>query len=342
MNDIHGGNINKLVIKLDLKEMPEVKYDFSVNLNPLGPPEQLIDLMSNCNYDWQNYPDSTCAKAVDSLAKAHDIIPETLTVGNGATELFALILTAFNIKTADYLSPCYSGYKEACVKTRVKSYSIKNLEEVKSDAVFIGYPNNPTGHLIDKKIIFKTVCQNSKRLFIADESFMDFVIDSESKTFINSEIPDNLIIVKSSTKMFNIAGIRLGMAVSNKNNIEKINQYRLPWSVNAIAQKVAIILYEDKDFIKETKTKTKKLREELSSKLSKINGITIYPSDTNFLLFKFEDTDLQKKLLLKGIFIRSCEEIEGLMKGYFRIAVKNKLENCELIKAIESTKGSKK
>jgi histidinol-phosphate/aromatic aminotransferase/cobyric acid decarboxylase-like protein len=340
MNDIHGGNINKLAVKLELENVPEIQYDFSVNLNPLGPPKQLIDLMNKNCFDWQNYPDTTCSKAVSSLANAHNIKSELVTVGNGATELFATILTAFNIKTADYLSPCYSGYKEACEKTRVKSHSIKKLDEIKSEAVFIGYPNNPTGHLIDKKIIFKTVCQNSKRLFIADESFMDFVVDSENKTFINSEIPDNLIIVKSLTKMFNIAGIRLGMAVSNKENIDNINQYRLPWSVNAIAQKIATVLYEDKSYVKETKTKTKELREELSAKLSKIQNITIYPSETNFIFFKYKDTDLQKKLLLKGVFIRSCEDIEGLKPGYYRVAVKTQEENKELIKAITASKNT--
>ena len=338
MKDIHGGNINKLAAKLGLEQMPEIKHDFSVNLNPLGSPEKLIKLMFNCNFDWQNYPDPLCTDAVKSLAKAHRLDPETVTVGNGATELFALILTAFNIKTADYLSPCYSGYKEVCEKSRVKYFSIKNLNEINSEAVFIGYPNNPTGHLFDKESLLKAIYKNAETLFIIDESFMDFVVDSESRTFINSKIHKNLIVVKSLTKMFNIAGIRLGMAMSSRENIKNIDLYKLPWSVNGIAQAVATILYEDKSYIKETKTKTKELREKLSSELSKIKGIEVFPSETNFILFKSVDLFLQKELLQNGIFIRSCENIEVLEKGYFRIAVKTQEENYKLIKAIKDTK----
>jgi histidinol-phosphate/aromatic aminotransferase/cobyric acid decarboxylase-like protein len=335
MNDIHGGNIRRVAEKLQLKNIPEIKYDFSVNLNPLGPPVNLSDLMENCKFDWEDYPDPLCVDAVKHLAVAHKLSPKNLTVGNGATELFATILTAFNIKTADYLSPCYSGYKEACEKTRVNSHSIKTLEEMKSDAVFIGYPNNPTGSLISKEQILKAVSKNTKRLFIVDESFMDFVVNSDKMTFIETDLPENLIVVKSLTKMFNIAGIRLGMAVGREKNIEKINKYRLPWSVNAFAQKVATVLYLDSSHVEKTKLKVKQLRENIIQQLIKIENIEVFQSEANFIFFKSDDKELQDKLLLKGIFIRSCENIEGLEKGSYRVAVKTQHENNELIKALQ-------
>ena len=340
MSDIHGGNLNKLAKKIGLKDVPPIKYDFSVNLNPLGPSKQLIDLMNNCNFDWQSYPDISCTKAISSLAEAHNIKPDSLTVGNGATELFALILTGFNIKNADYLSPCYSGYKEVCKKMRVNYNSIKSLDDVKSEVVFIGYPNNPTGHLINKDMLLNAITQNNKTLFVVDESFMDFVINSEKYTFINRKIPENLIIVKSLTKMFNIAGIRLGMACSTKENIERINQYKLPWSVNSIAQSATGILYSDNNYIKETKRVTKQLRDRLSAELSKVPGIIVFNSETNFIFFKSKNIYLQKELIRKGIFIRSCEDIECLEKGYYRIAVRKINENNELIKNIELLNGN--
>ena len=336
MIDIHGGNIVKLAKELGLKSIPKIKYDFSVNLNPLGPPSALLQLIQNQKIDWQSYPDIACTEAVKPLAEAHKINPESLTVGNGATDLFAVILTAFDIKNAAYLSPCYSGYKEVCEKTRTKFRSITNLNDINSDAVFIGYPNNPTGQLIDKKTLATVIREKSAKLFIIDESFMDFVIDSESRTFIFDTFPGNLIVVKSLTKMFNIAGIRLGMAVSTKENISKINLFRLPWSVNAFAQKAASVLYSNKDYVMNTKTEVKKLRENMTAKLSTIKNITLIPSEANFLLIKTNDTDLQKKLLLRGIFVRTCENIEGLEKGYYRFAIKNKEANTFLLNAIES------
>lgn len=336
MIDIHGGNIAALAKELGLKSIPKIKYDFSVNLNPLGPPPALLQLIQNQKIDWQSYPDIACAEAIKSLAEAHKISPESLTVGNGATDLFAVILTAFNIKNATYLSPCYSGYKEVCEKTRTKFKCITNLNDINSDAVFIGYPNNPTGQLIDRKILSTVIREKSEKLFIIDESFMDFVIDSKSRTFILDEFHSNLIIVKSLTKMFNIAGIRLGIAVSTKENISKINLFKLPWSVNAFAQKAASILYSNKDYVSNTKTEVKKLREDMTAKLSTIKNITLISSEVNFLLIKTKDTDLQKKLLLKGIFVRSCENIEGLEKGYYRFAIKNKKANTFLLNTIKS------
>ena len=335
MKDIHGGNVSKLYKKLGLSHIPEIQYDFSVNLNPLGPPASLSNLMNSMrNIDWQNYPDTACLEPAKNLAEAHKIKPEFVTLGNGATELFSIILNAFNIKSADYLSPCYSGYKEVCKKTRVDCFPIKNLDEINSDAVFIGYPNNPTGDLINRHNLLNLVHSNKTKLFIVDESFMDFVIDSESRTLISLNIPKNLIVVKSLTKIFNIAGIRLGIAVSKNKNIEKMNQFRLPWSVNAIAQKAATILYSDKHFIEKTQTEIRKLREELSERLSTIRGIKIFPSMTNFILFQSDNFELQQKLLSKKIFIRSCENIEGLGPGYYRIAVKNKDTNDILADAI--------
>ena len=338
MDDIHGGNIKKLSEVLELNKIPQIKYDFSVNLNLLGPPPKLSALMNEKCFDWNNYPDPSCIKPVKCLADAHNISQELVTIGNGATEIFSIILTAFDIKSADYYSPCYSGYREVCEKTRVKCFSVKKLNDLKSDAVFIGYPNNPTGHLINKKNLLDLVYSNEKKLFIIDESFIDFVFDSEKKTFIGLSIPENLIVVKSLTKMFNIAGLRLGMAVSIKDNIDKINKFRLPWSVNAIAQEAATVLYSDKGYINSTKTENKKSREKLFTDLSALKGFEVFPSETNFILFKSDNLELQKRLLEKGIFIRSCRNIDGLGQGYYRIAVKNREANDILVNAIKSIK----
>lgn len=336
MTDIHGGDITKLTKQLGLQSIPKIKYDFSVNLNPLGPPSALLQLIRNQEIDWQNYPDTACTEAVKNLAEAHKVNPESLTVGNGATELFAVILTAFNIKNAAYLSPCYSGYREVCEKTRTKFRSITNFNHINSDALFIGYPNNPTGQLIEKKILSTVIQKNPKKLFIIDESFMDFVTNSEAKSFIVDDIPKNLIIVKSLTKIFNIAGIRLGMAAGTKDNISKINLFKLPWSVNAFAQKVASVLYSDKNYIKKTKAQVKKIRENMTTEILKIKNFIPMPSEANFLLIKTKEIDLQKKLLLNGIFIRSCENIEGLGKGYYRIAIKDEEASNFLLNTIKA------
>ncbi len=334
MKDLHGGNINAVMngFGFTINDIPKTIYDFSVNLNPLGPSPAVLEYMLTNDCSWAKYPETYSKTAARSLAKAHNILPENIIIGNGATELFGLILQAFKIKKAASLSPTYSGYNEACSANRVKHISISNLNSYLSDAVFIGFPNNPTGHFPNKAEINSNIIKNPSTLFIIDESFIDFTFSSES--YINRDIPKNVIIVKSLTKIFSIAGLRLGFAVSTADNIKRIQASQLPWSVNSIAQNIASFLYNDVEYISKTKTKTKELRIKFTADLNKISGIQTFPSETNFILIKSDRTNLQKELLQKGFFIRSCRNIKELDKTYYRLAVKSKKENELLVKAL--------
>ena len=270
------------------------------------------------------------------MAIAHNVKSENLVVGNGATELFGQILQAFDIKEAASLIPCYSGYKETCESKKIRHILIADLDSNLPQAVFIGYPNNPTGHFPIKETIDRAISKNPATLFIIDESFIDFSI--KSKTYINKNISKNVIVVKSLTKFFSIAGLRLGIATGCVENIKKIKSCQLPWSVNSIAQNIAPMLYADKEYLSISKAKTKELRDELMLKLNRIPGIKTFPSETNFILIKSDNLNLQKELLVKGFLIRSCKNIEGLGEEYYRIAVKSKKDNNLLVNALSSKK----
>ena len=352
-NDVHGGDIDAIARQLGLDFTPEIHCDFSVNLNPIGVPELVSDYITSGNYNWIDYPEANASTAIKYLAASHDIKPEMVTVGNGATELFALIIQAFKIKQAFSLAPCYSGYREASNAVGVECTNIFSLNDVNSisrvpsqsskaqstklnsrfkEAIFIGYPNNPTGTLPSHNELSTIISDNPQLLFIIDESFMDFI--AQGPTFIGKVIPANVVIVKSLTKMFSIAGIRLGMAVSTADNISQISCCRLPWSINAAAQGLAPLLYADQDFITQSQIATAELRTSLINELGQFTDIEVFPSRTNFILLKCSTRKLQLELFEKGIFIRSCEDIPGLGKGYYRIAVKNVESNAKLITAL--------
>ena len=322
--DIHGGNPEAIANRLGLQKLPPIQYDFSVNLNPAGPPPLVEEYFQN-GFNWTDYPESSPTSACTALAAAHNLPENRIMVGNGATEIFALLLQVIKPAKAARLVPSYSGYSEVCEKAVIDCQAVTvllNLPEV----VFIGHPNNPTGQLQKREALIKSIRKNRQTTFIIDESFMDFVTHAEDHSLIHEEEP-NLVIVKSLTKMFCIAGIRLGMVVGPEATINKLKQAQLPWSVNAAAQGVAPLLYQDLTHLKKSREKTVKLRFYMSEQLSKIAGITVHPSETNFILVEFEEEiadQLQGELLKSGIFIRSCSCFEGLGNRFVRLAVKDR------------------
>jgi len=352
-NDIHGGNFSAVSTALNIPQLPELIYDFSVNINPFGMPlavERAIAGMSSADYS--NYPEPYANSANKALAKAHGISPASTLTGNGSTELFSWIVQTIKPKVAHCIAPCYTGYSEVCNTAGIplipaifakpeNNFAIElnkiNFTDIK--LIFIASPNNPTGVTIPKQKILSTAIKNPDTFFIVDESFIDF-LPEEKSLFYEKQLPENIAIVKSLTKFFAIAGIRLGIIHAAPRTIAKFAKKHLPWSVNSIAQKIAHTLYSDKNYICETRKNICELRKNLSAKLVKFDELKIYPGYANFILCQItSDTivqTLQKKLIQKAIMIRNCTEITGLNNSFFRIAVKNKNDNDLLINTLNN------
>ena len=351
--DIHGGNPSAITERLGIKNSTDVKYDFSVNINPLGMPiavERTIAGMSNA--DFSNYPEIHAESTTAILAKAHSLPPETILLGNGSTELFLWIILSRSPKKAHIIAPCYSGYAEIChaagIKVEIAKFArpqdcfqvdLESIDYSGIELIFIATPNNPTGTIIPKEQILSTAQKNPDTFFVIDESFVDFLPESNS-IMSSPQLPANIAVVKSLTKFFAIAGIRLGMLYSTPETVAKFAKRRLPWSVNSLAQKIAPFLYADNDYILNTRSKICELRKELSANLATIKGIKVFPANANFILcqltapseaIQINVLELQKKLLQHGIMIRSCSDVPGLNDSFFRIAVLSKENNDILI-----------
>lgn len=348
--DIHGGDPAAVARSLGLKGVPEIQYDFSVNINPLGmPPAVERALLSADEAIYSNYPETYAESAVSALAKAHGVKPESLLAGNGSTEIFFWIIQTLRPEKAGCIAPSYSGYADICSAAGIDfEYTGKALPENNfrinpdmisvSDAefMFIGTPNNPTGLTVRRDDILRIAASMPQKYFVVDESFIDFLPNAKSCSLITDKLPDNVIVVKSLTKFFAIAGLRLGMVCGSLKTIGKIAKIRLPWSVNALSQMIAPLLYSDEKYILQSRKLIGELRREFSSKLAKLTQIKIFPSEANFLLCRLENSEftlgfLQGKLLKRGILIRSCRDIEGLGDKYFRLAVRSREENEFLI-----------
>jgi len=350
--DIHGGDIVAVARKLGIDQIPKTHYDFSVNINPFGMPCDVERLLTSFSVDkLSNYPELHAESAVKHLAQAHVVPEECVLVGNGSTEIFLWIIEALQPEKAHCIAPCYSGYSEICrvagVPFEIADYAQKeddfkinfnSIDFSDIELIFLATPNNPTGITIDPNDIISLAEQHQNTFFAVDESFIDFLPDAAEKSLCAfRNLPKNIAVVKSLTKFFALAGIRLGMVYAHKEQIAKFAEKQLPWSVNAMAQETAQLLYKNNRYICETRRNICELRRKLASKLSKIDNLTVYPGEADFLLISLNQgrvMELQKKLLLNGILIRSCTDIPGLDEKFFRIAIRTENENNFLIKCL--------
>jgi threonine-phosphate decarboxylase len=210
------------------------------------------------------------------------------------------------------------------------SLHIKTLsEQIKSgDIVFIGRPNNPTGQCIDIVSLVVFIRANQDSTFVIDESFLEFSPDIVS---IATDLPRNAIMIRSMTKFYAIPGLRLGFAIAHPDFAKKINKQLTPWGINCFAQAAGIASLGNKNYQLESCAFMSSARAEFVKKLSMLSYLRVFPSDTNFLLIKLNDslrgTELHKKFLEHGIAIRRCSNFAGLDDSFIRVAIKTVEEN---------------
>ena len=354
MNYKHGGNLRELADKIGLSESDIC--DFSANINPLGPPDWLRSVISRAVDSVVNYPDPNCEKLVKAIADHYNIGKEEILVANGSAEIISAIPLALSLTRAVIPVPAYNDYEATC---ELAGMSIEKLDMTASgnltldlgimsncikggELVFIANPNNPTGLTLDVSELREFAKKYNDTIFVVDEAFIDFVVDGQS---LVSDRPDNVIVLRSMTKFYAIAGIRLGFAVGPRELIGQIRKYITPWSVNAFAQEVGVRALEDKEYIAKTVEIVTLNRQWLYKELSRINGLYVYPGQANFLLVKITKAQINAKLLAgrllekDAIAIRVCDNFDGLDENYFRVVVKSQNDNHRLVEAISRELG---
>lgn len=341
----HGGNIYEFE-----KKYGEGIIDFSANINPLGLPVSLKNKFIQ-NYKYiLCYPDPKGKALVDQIANYWEINEENILLGNGSCELIYLIIHTFMPKKVLIPVPTFTEYERATnsIKAKVQFLQLKEQDAFRlnisnsqtSDIIFICNPNNPTGNLLLKD---KDLDNSLSKLIVVDEAFMDFLPDEKRYAFIKKATEDKRIIVlRSFTKFFALAGLRLGYIVAHKQIIQDLKSHQPPWSINSLAQILGKIILEDKEYIRASRQFIERERNFLFNAITKIKGLMPYPTVTNFLLVKIKDKDitssgLAKRLIQRGILIRDCSNFRGLNYKFIRVAVRSHQENLKLIKALNES-----
>ncbi|MEM4379017.1 MAG: histidinol-phosphate transaminase [Candidatus Nitrosotenuis sp.] len=324
--------------------------DFSSNINPLGYPKSVKKL------DWTSkitvYPDHTSLKLKIQLAKYLKVRTENLIVGNGATEIIYDFCRATITKSTPALIavPTFGEYEAASslCNAKLRFFKTMNLEEdlsnfikkiPKKGIVFICNPNNPTGTLMRKNSLLKIIKHaRTKDTFVfVDECFMEMSQLPDQSIVKQTSKFENLFVLRSLTKSFGLAGLRIGYGVGNKKLATILNRIKIPWSVSWPAQEAAILALADRSFLAKTKKLIRIESNFLTQSISKLNGLTCLETSANFMLIKtkMDSQHLQKKLLKKNILVRDCSTFRGLGKNYIRIAIRTHKENLKLVQALE-------
>lgn len=343
----HGGDI------YSKRNIPENKrlIDFSANINPFGMPDSVKKAITDNMDAFSSYPDPLCRELTSEISKCENIAVEYIFCGNGAADIIYRLASAIKPKKTLVTAPTFSEYEEA-VKTVGSSILYHYLHEEDGfclnqdlldkitpdiDIVFLCNPNNPTGVPIEKEILLKVAarCKVNKTILVVDECFNDFLENSEAYSIVDrSNDFDNIIILKAFTKIYAMAGIRLGYAIcSNREIIDRLYSAGQPWNVSVVAQKCGVAALKEQEYVRCTRKLVKKNRDYLMSQLRAL-GLGVFDSKANYILFKCQNPLLQVELEKYGILIRSCSNYIGLGDTFFRIAVKSEEDNECLIESL--------
>lgn len=347
---MHGGDIYR----------KKINMDYSVNINPYGIPKSVMEAMQEALNNVQRYPDIRCEELINMLTEKFSCENGQIVCGNGASELIMAVCHAIRPKRALLYAPGFSGYRYA-LKTVdcgiINCYDYRQMEETiageKPDIVFITNPNNPTGQLISPDTVkkIKKACAAAGSTLLIDECFIELTGRPDEYSSVQDikqqDEENNVIILRAFTKSFAIPGVRIGYALfSSKALAEKVRSNIPEWNVSVIAQSAAKACLNETEFVKRSAKLIAKERKFLSDGLIK-NKYNVFSSDANFILFEDVsetagkgftggDRRLYDRMIDKGILIRDCSDYEGLVPGYYRIAVKTHEENITLLNQLLS------
>lgn len=297
------------------------------------------------------------------LSKSINIDAKNLFIGNGAIEIIQAVIQKFVKKKIVVIIPTFSSYYEfAREDTEVVFYKLKKendfvldindyidfVKSEKPDSIVIINPNNPDGGYINNNSFLKIIDElDFVENIIIDESFVHFAYEDSDYSPVSLEklatTNDKIILIKSMSKDFGIAGIRAGYSVMSEKKVNTLLANGYLWNVSGLAF-YFFRLFSNKSFLKKySKTRKQYILEtkEFLYELHKISSIKVYPSKANFALIelpkRISSFDFTTDLLIKyGIYVRDCNDKLGLNGNFIRLASRGKKHNLILINSIKN------
>lgn len=327
------------------------------NENPLGPSPKAIAAVKTCLLQQNRYPDPSCHDLVQKISEAWNVPVTQVAIGNGSNEIIDLLIRIFcepgdSILTSEAAFVAYQICAQAArVKVRQVPLKPDLTLDLKSMAdhffhhptarikiIFIPNPNNPTGTIVGGSELDEFLVRLGNRddvLLVFDEAYTEFVRDKkfrEAARFYNKY--SNVLVLKTFSKIYGLAGFRLGALLAPEYVLEFYNRVRNPFNVNELAQVAGVAALEDAEFIAASQKLVWEGLDYLAAEFSRLN-LPFYPSEANFILFdtKRNSEQVHVNLLKKGLILRPVQNYG--FKTLMRITVGLPDENKKAIAAIE-------
>ena len=321
----------------------------SANEIPFNLPDQLKEKVNQRinNIEFNRYPDENAVQLKEEIAKYTGVPTKNIVVGNGSDELLLLNILAFTTQKKKIVIPVptFSMYEYYARESRADVVKVNrkdnlsldwdrifDLNKCRSVGMYIFCsPNNPTGETLDFNKLERLLKETDK-LVIVDEAYYEFagetIIDLINKY-------SNLIVIRTFSKAFGLAGLRVGYLAACESLVQRLEEVRSPYNVNAVSQQIACLTLQHSDSFKNIWKKIKNERTVLYKKMKSIEGVTPYPSEANFISFKtrYPEKDVFTRLKSSGISIRFLSNLP-VCGDLLRVTVGTKEENQNFIDAL--------
>ena len=322
------------------------------NENPVGPSPKVLQSIENILKNTHRYPDGNATKLKEVIGKKFSVKPNQVTIGNGSNDIIEFIARSF-LGTDD--SAIYSEHAFAVYPLVVKAVGAEGIEvpaknfshdldamldSIKSNTkiIFIANPNNPTGSFIGRSEILKFLDKVPENIIVLlDQAYFDYSSfeDSDVDFDILNNYP-NLVMSRSFSKAYGLAGFRIGYSVSSEDVANYLNRVRQPFNANSLALFAAEQAIEDEEFMNKCLQLNLEQKKVLYKGLESL-GFHCLPSKGNFISFdcKEDSTGLFNRLLSQGVIVRTLGVYK--MPNFLRVSVGLPEENIIFLEKLQLT-----
>lgn len=333
--------------------LENTRINLSQNENPLGPSPKSVQAILNNYVLMSQYPDAHSFSVKNELAQKLNTNIDNIFVSAGLIEALDILIRNFVAKDENIIVGQYSfaAYRQLAhvfnIETRfseMKEYrmdieSILNQYDKKSRIIIIDNPNNPTGSIITQKELIFLLNSISKDTFvIIDEAYYEFVLNKEYPNSLKIQMDyPNLIVMRSFSKIYGLAGLRVGYTIASKEIIAKMEHFQAPFTVNHLASIACIAALSDDEFVKKSRLYNNEGRFFLHNAFTSL-GYKIVQSESNFLFIYFNTKEERDSIFnsfeKQNIMVRKTDYFGA--ENAFRITVGTPELNAEIIECINN------
>ena len=348
----HGGNQCGIRRRLGLGDRPLM--DFSVSLNPLGPPPTVLAAARKAIDRSGEYPEPGCPRLTAKLAARHNVPEDCVIVGAGTSEIIRLIAQSLRevlalharelgdpkMPLAHLIEPTYGEYRRASLLNELRTevyrkptmgWDLDFLPKSANGIYWTGNPISPIGRVWERETLLRKVDDAQGLLVVVDEAYLPFFADEAARTVTTAAASrTNLLALRSVTKIYAMPGIRVGYAVTSADLVSRLKQYQNPWSVDSPSEAGLLAALDDDEYLERSIELIEAESAWLTDRLWDVKGVRPVwpgrerpkgtPPRPNWVLVSLVDTpwtsvQVHEELARRGILVRECSNFSGLQPG---------------------------